>query len=249
MVAYVINFLFAVGGVSGAGEWNRNQCYWGQNQVSEARWVCPACLHCEFLLLTPAELMLMPFFLIFHSSLFTFSLLPSPSLSSTLLPTLPFPLLYLSPPPPFVLLLFRLPSLSPFTPLSLHSSPLHSSLSSLLPYWCIAWNHWWTKRSYDQPWQCKFQFVSSLWKRNHFNRFTSHMYDCACVAVCFRSPLMQELLTELMSSWGMEKIMQLATFHWVILLLRYMSYMYMSMPQHSHDVDLAVTLISCLLHS
>ena len=222
MVAYIINFLFTVGGVSGDGEWNRNKCSGGQNRVSDARSVCPAYLHCEFLLLTS-------FFLFTFLSLPLHLLpppLPSPSLSSILSsPTFCF-LTAL-----YIFSFFISSSTFP------HFS-LHSSLFPLPSYWCIAWNRWWPKRSYAQPWQCKFQFVSSMCKRNHFNikqvyMFTSHMYDCTSATVCFRSPLMQELLNKLMGNWRMEKTMQLATFHWVTLLLRYMSCMCMSMPQHA----------------
>jgi len=41
--------------------------------------------------------------------------------------------------------------------------------------------------------------------------------------ICFSSPLQQKLLEKHTGDWWMEKSMELATFHWVILLLRYVN--------------------------
>ena len=105
-------------------------------------------------------------------SLFTFSLLPSPPLSSTLSsPTFCFPVALFFSSSSLLLFLFRLPSLLP---------PLLSL--ALPPYWCIAWDHWWPKRSYAQPWQCKFQFLQCAKEIIlTLNRFTCLHHTCMIV--------------------------------------------------------------------
>ena len=112
-----------MGGVSGDGEWNRNKCSGGQNRVSKARPVCPACLYCEFLLMTPAELRLTSFFLLVFLS---FPLHPLPPLPS---PPLSLPLYF------FIPSIFLLPSLFFSSSTFPHFLPsllslLHSSLPS-----------------------------------------------------------------------------------------------------------------------